>query len=126
VLAAQMAQHAGEIQTARMLWQAAYATTQDDLIRKNAVTHLRALKVDEDITGLEKMVATYQEQTGMLPASFNALVGAGMLLGVPVDPNGKPYQLMFDGSIELRTPEDFPFVEKGLPPGYKPGPPKLH
>jgi len=84
------------------------------------------LKVDEDITGLEKMVATYQEQTGMLPASFNALVGAGMLLGVPVDPNGKPYQLMFDGSIELRTPEDFPFVEKGLPPGYKPGPPKLH
>jgi hypothetical protein len=125
VLAAQMAQHAGEIQTSRMLWQAAYATTQDDQIRKNAVAHLRALKVDEDITGLEKMVATYQEQTGMLPSSFSVLIGPGMLLGAPVDPDGKPYKLMFDGSIELRSPEDFPFVEKGLPPGYKPGLPKL-
>jgi hypothetical protein len=33
---------------------------------------------------------------------------------------------MADGRIELRNPEDFPFAEKGLPPGYKPGPLKLH
>ncbi len=124
MLAAQMAQHAGEIQTARMLWQTAYATTQDDLIRKNAVTHLRALKVDQDITELEKMVAAYREQTGVLPSSFNVLITAGMLLGVPVDPDGKPYKLV-DGRIELRNPEDFPFVEKGLPPGYEPGLPKF-
>ena len=32
VLAAQMAQHAGEIQTSRMLWQAAYAATQDPMV----------------------------------------------------------------------------------------------
>jgi hypothetical protein len=126
VLAAQMAQHAGEIQTARMLWQAAYATTWDDQIRKNAVTHLRALKVDEDITELEKLVAAYRQQTGHLPSSFNALIAAGMLQGVPVDPDGNPYQLMEDGRIELRKPEDFSFVEKGLPPGFKPGPPKFH
>jgi hypothetical protein len=125
VLAAQMAQHAGEIQTARMLWQTAYATTQDDLIRKNAVTHLRALKVDEDITELEKLVAAHRQQTGVPPSSFNVLIGAGRLLGVPVDPDGKPYKLV-DGRIELRNPEDFPFVEKGLPPGYEPGPPKFH
>ncbi|HYW41129.1 MAG TPA: hypothetical protein VE957_23700 [Terriglobales bacterium] len=118
VLAAQMAQHAGEIQTSRMLWQAAYATTNEDLIRKNAVAHLRALKVDEDITELEKMVARYREQTGVLPSSFNVLIGAGMLRGVPVDPDGKPYILLVDGDIELRNPKDFPFVVKGLPPGY--------
>ena len=117
VLAAQMAQHAGEIETSRMLWQATYATTQDDLIRKNAVAHLRALKVDEDITELEKMVAAYRERTGVLPSSFNVLMGAGMLPGVPVDPDGKPYKLV-DGRIELQNPEDFPFVVKGLPPGY--------
>jgi tetratricopeptide (TPR) repeat protein len=126
VWAAQMAQHAGEIQTARMLWETAYATTQDDLIRKNAVTHLRALKVDEDLTELEKLVARYEEQTGRLPSSFNVLVGAGILLGVPVDPDGTPYKLMPDGRIELRNPEDFSFVEKGLPPGYEPGTPKFH
>jgi tetratricopeptide (TPR) repeat protein len=117
VLAAQMAQHAGEIETSRMLWQATYATTQDDLIRKNAVAHLRALKVDEDITELEKIVAAYREQTGVLPSSLNVLMGAGMLPGVPVDPDGKPYKLV-DDRIELQNPEDFPFVVKGLPPGY--------
>ena len=126
VLAAQMAQHAGEIQTARMLWQATYATTKDDLIRQNAIEHLRALQVDENITELEKMVAQYRQQTGVAPSSFNALIGAGILRGVPVDPDGKPYKLLADGRIELRNPEDFPFVEKGLPPGYKAGPPKLH
>lgn len=126
VLAAQMAQHAGEIETSRMLWQTAYATTQEDLMRKNAITHLRALKVDEDITGLEKMVTQYEEQTGRLPPSINVLIGTGMLLGVPVDPDGKPYKLMTDGRFELRNPDDFPFAVKGLPPGYKPGPPKFH
>jgi tetratricopeptide (TPR) repeat protein len=126
VLAAQMAQHAGEIQTSRMLWEAAYATTQDDLIRKNAVAHLRALAVDEDITELEKMLAAYREQTGALPSSLSLLVRAGMLREVPLDPEGKPYKLLADGLIELQDPDDFPFVEKGLPPGYVPGPPKSH
>jgi len=126
VLAAVMAQHAGEIQTARMLWRATLATTQDDMVRQNAVAHLRALKVDEDITELEKAVARYREQTGVLPSSFNVLIGAGLLRGVPLDPDRKPYKLLADGRIELRNPDDFSFVEKGLPPGYTPGPPKFH
>ena len=126
VLAAQMAQHAGEIQTSRMLWQTAYATTQDPMVRDNATAHLRALQVDEDVTHLEKVVAAYQKSTGRLPSSMNALIGAGLLRGVPVDPDGKPYKLMPDGRIELRNPEDFSFVEKGLPPGYLPSPPKFH
>lgn len=126
ILAAQMAQHAGEIQTSRMLWQTAYATTQDPMVRDNATAHLRALQVDEDVTQLEKVVAAYQKSTGRLPSSMNALIGAGLLRGVPVDPVGKPYKLMPDGRIELRNPEDFSFVEKGLPPGYVPGSPKFH
>lgn len=126
ILAAQMAQHAGEIQTSRMLWQTAYATTQDPMVRDNATAHLRALQVDEDVTQLEKVVAAYQKSTGRLPSSMNALIGAGLLRGVPVDPDGKPYKLMPDGRIELRNPEDFSFVEKGLPPGYVPGSPKFH
>ena len=126
MLAADMAQHAGEIQTARMLWQATYATTQDDMVRKNAIAHLRALKVDETVTELEKVVAQYRQQTGVLPSSFNVLIGAGFLRGVPVDPDGKPYKLLPDGRIELRNPDDFSFVVKGVPPGYTPGPPKFH
>jgi hypothetical protein len=120
-----MAQHAGEIQTARMLWQATYATAQEKLIKENAISHLRALKVDEDVTELDKAVTAYEEKTGRLPSSINALIGAGLLRGVPVDPDGEPYKLMADGRFELRHPENFPFIEKGAPPGYKAPPPKV-
>jgi hypothetical protein len=27
---------------------------------------------------------------------------------------------MPDGRIEVRQPDDFPFIQKGLPPDYKP------
>ena len=40
VPAAQMAQHAGEYQTARMLWSATYESTQDKQIKENAIEHL--------------------------------------------------------------------------------------
>src|ERR1700686_3286106 len=57
ILAARMAQHAGEFDTARMLWFTTYQSTKDASIRENAVEHLQALRVDEDVTQLEQMVA---------------------------------------------------------------------
>jgi tetratricopeptide (TPR) repeat protein len=125
ILAANMAQHAGEIQTARMLWLTTYQTTQDKLIRANAVAHLRALQVDEDVTILQQAVTRYGQKAGQLPPSISAMVAAGVLSRVPVDPDGHTYKLTPEGRVEVRNPEDFPFVEKGLPPGYKPPPPKL-
>jgi hypothetical protein len=120
LLAAQMAQHAGEIQTARMLWTTTYQTTADTSIRANAVAHLRALQVDEDVTNLEALVAFYRRKTGHLPASFSELAGAGLLRGIPVDPLGQTYKLTPDGRVEVRDPDDLPFITKGTPPGYIP------
>jgi tetratricopeptide (TPR) repeat protein len=120
LLAAQMAQHAGEVQTARMLWTTTYQTAKDASIRANAVAHLRALRVDEDVTNLEALVAFYQRKTGHLPASFSELAGAGLLRGIPVDPLGQTYKLTSDGRVEVRDPDDLPFINKGTPPGYVP------
>ncbi len=53
IMAAQMAAHAGDFATARMLWSATYETAQEANIRQNAVEHLRAIQVDEDVTNLE-------------------------------------------------------------------------
>jgi tetratricopeptide (TPR) repeat protein len=125
VLAAQMAQHAGEFEMARMLWSAAYQTTHDQQIRDNAVEHLRALRVDEDVTHLQEAVSRFGERTGRRPASLSELVAAEGLPGIPVDPDGHPYVLTADGRVEVRVPDDFPFSLKGLPPGYKPIP-KFH
>ena len=120
VMAAQMAQHAGELQTARMLWITTYETVNEKQIRANAVAHLRALQVDEDVMHLQDAVTQYGRRTGHLPPSMSSLVAAGMLRGIPVDPDGHPYKLMPDGRIEVRQPDDFPFIGKGLPPGYQP------
>lgn len=120
LLAAQMAERSHNIQTARMMWTTTFETTTDKAIKYNAASHLRALQVDEDVTGLEAAVVRYQQTTGHLPRSFADMVSAGMLRGTPVDPLGNPYKLTAEGRVELRSPDDFPFVEKGLPPGYVP------
>jgi tetratricopeptide (TPR) repeat protein len=125
VMAAQMAQHAGEYETARMLWSATYQTAQDAQIKENAVEHLRALRVDEDVEHLQQAVTRFGERTGRLPASITELVAAEGLSGTPVDPDGHPYRLTPEGRVEIRVPDDFPFASKGLPRGYKPSP-KIH
>lgn len=120
IMAAQMAQHAGEYQTARMLWSATYQTTQDKQIKQNAMEHLRALRVDEDVQHLQEAVTRFGERTGRLPSSISELLAAENLAGPLTDPDGHPYKMTPEGRIEIRDPDDFPFASKGLPPGYKP------
>jgi tetratricopeptide (TPR) repeat protein len=118
ILAAQMAEHGGEPETARLLWSATYETTHDDHIKANAAAHLRALQADHDITELEQLVETYRQRTGHLPATFAEMAAGGYLRGVLVDPVGNPYKLTPNGHVEVREPDQLPFLQKGLPPGY--------
>ena len=120
LMAAQMAEHAGDLQTARMMWTTMYQSTQDQSIKANAAAHLRALQVDEDVSVLETLVARYRDRTGRLPVTFSDLEAAGFLRGTPVDPLGHSYKLLVDGHIVVRVPEDLPFLKKGIPPGYVP------
>jgi tetratricopeptide (TPR) repeat protein len=120
LMAAGMAQHAGETEMARMMWTTTYESSKEMSIRANAAAHLRALQVDDEVTRLEAAIAVYRDRTGHLPSNFLELQNAGMLRGVPVDPLGHPYKLLPDGHVVLRAPDEFPFVDKGLPPGYKP------
>jgi tetratricopeptide (TPR) repeat protein len=124
ILAAQMAAHAGEYETSRTLWTATYESSHDSLIRQNAIDHLRALKVDEDVTNLQAAVTRFGERTGRLPSSFTELLAAEGLRGVPVDPDGNPYRFTREGRILVEKPDDFPFITKGTPPGYKSQPHK--
>jgi tetratricopeptide (TPR) repeat protein len=120
ILAARMAQHAGEFDTARMLWTTTYENSKDPRIRQNAVEHLLALQVDEEVTQLEHIVEKYREERGRLPGSMIDLEGAGLIRGIPNDPKGHPYKLMADGRIEVQDPEKIYFITKGLPPGASP------
>jgi len=115
-----MAQHAGDFGMARMLWTATYQSTQDKQIRENAYKHLRALRVDEDVTHLQHAVTLFGERTGRLPTSLQELIASEGLPGIPVDPDGHPYKFTPDGRFELQHPDDFEFATKGLPLDYKP------
>ena len=120
VLAAAMAQFGGDTRTARFLWERIYESTQDKLIRSNAVKRLRALEVDEVVPQLEAAVQLYKQRTGHLPASFMEMLSAGYLRALPTDPLGYPYKLMSDGRVEVQSPDDLPFITKGLPPDKQP------
>jgi hypothetical protein len=120
VLAAVMAQHGGDLQTARLLWQTTLSTTNDAMIKQNAERHLRALEVDEVVPKLEEVIRLYRERTGKQPTNFMQLVAEGYLRRIPVDPLGRTYKLRPDGTVEVQDPDALPFIQKGLPPGYKP------
>ncbi len=126
LLAAQMAEHADDYATARMLWTATYESNSELNIRQNALEHLRSIRVDEEVSRLQEAVIRFNEHNGRLPASLWELAAAEHLAGVPVDPDGNPYELTLDGRVQVEKPENFPFISKGLPPDYKPGPPRFH
>ena len=126
LLAARMAQNAGNSETARMMWAATYDTSQDKMVKANAAAHLRALQVESDVDGLEKIVAIFQERNHRLPAGFHELTQQNLLLGTPLDPLGQPYVLSEEGRVEVRNPDRYSFLTRGLPAGYKaPIKPKL-
>jgi|SRR5271166_2844922 len=126
ILAALMAEHAEDFATARLLWSAAYQTSNETSIRQNALEHLRSLQVDEDVTNLQNAVTRFVERNARTPTTLWEVVNAEHLSGLPVDPDGVPYELSLDGQVLVANPDDFPFITKGTPPGYKPGPPKFH
>src|SRR5438094_141493 len=74
VMAAAMAQHGGDRETARFLWSRIYESAEDPSIRTNAAQHLRALQVADEVEALEKLVAAYRQRTGHAPASFEDLI----------------------------------------------------
>jgi tetratricopeptide (TPR) repeat protein len=123
LLAALMAEHAGEIQTSRLLWASTYENSTDKNIRANAAAHLRALQVDQDVPALEELTSQYHERMGHWPESFREMAEAGVIGGIPVDPLGQPYELIGEGRVVVRDPDDLPFIQKGIPAGYK-APPK--
>jgi len=120
ILATAMAQHGGDRDTARLLWTTTYHTTQDSMIRKNALEHLRALKVDDDVEQLEDILAEYRRQFGRTARDFRDLIAIGALRGVPVDPLGYPYTLNAQGEVRVQHPEELPFITRGVHPEKEP------
>ncbi len=120
VMAARTMEKGGDYQTAEMLWQSVYESFNDGLIRDNAIKHLRALQVDQDVLQLEALARAYAARTGHLPNGFNELVAVHVFPSVPRDPLGYPYELLPDGHVMVEFYRELPFITHGLPPGQQP------
>lgn len=119
VMAAALAQNAGEAETARYLWTNILQTSNDSLIKKNAILRLKCLDSDQIVQLVQQRVDRYRDTTGATPRNWNDLIAAGYLRRVPVDPAENPLVLR-DGMVQVQSVKDLPFITKGLPPGVKP------
>jgi hypothetical protein len=112
VMAARMAEHGEDRSTAIYLWKAVYDTSIDPEVKDTAIQHLASLRAEEDIEQLEQRVKIYRERTGALPSRWLDMVRAGVLPGLPQDPNGAEYKLLPDGTVDVQDPSKYRFLDR--------------
>jgi hypothetical protein len=101
-LAARVSTEGGNLATSRRLWREILAGDNAQYLKELAVKRLVQLDAVDQLDALNRAVVDYERRTGTRPESWQALVSAGVLRGVPLDPAGAPYR--YDagrGAVEL-------------------------
>jgi hypothetical protein len=73
------------------------------VLRSNALQHVVALRIEQEIPQLEQLLRTFHERTGRYPTNFEEMVAAGWLRSVPLDPTGQAYRITPEGRVEPQT-----------------------
>jgi hypothetical protein len=100
-MAASVAAQGGEVQTSRILWSELARSAGNEQIRRSAELHLAALDAQEALRKLDGLISLYSQNEGRAPRSFQELVAAGYLHGVPLDSSGERFVIGADGHAEL-------------------------
>ena len=114
-MAAKMLSDAGNIETARYMWQNIFDESNDKNLKENAAIHLQSLIVDQQVPQLEAIVAEFRRRYGRNPKSWWEMIDAGAFRTVPRDPTGEPYVLRPDGKVVVADPKKLPFIHAGKP-----------
>lgn len=93
--AAVMLTRGGDRQASRAMWQQLRESTDNDWLRNTAGLRLLQLDALDQIDTLERMVREYQSRAGRRPSSWEQMIAARLLGGIPADPSGTPYTLDF-------------------------------
>lgn len=101
LMALRVAEKGRSIETSRMIWSELYESTQDANVRNYALQKLRGLKAQDDELHLDELVEEYRKRFGHFPASTKEMCDAGMLGGLPLDPDGLPYLIGPGGKTRL-------------------------
>jgi hypothetical protein len=90
-LCAGMTERSGDKRTSYELWKRAWEEAEVELDKMISERHLRILHDEINVEALTERVAVYRDQAGHYPSSLDQLVAAGLIQGVPLDWEGKPY-----------------------------------
>lgn len=101
LMAARVSGMGGSIETSRMMWTEIYDSSKDQTVRNKAAKELEILQVQDDEQHLDAIAADYQHRFGHFPRTTEELREAGLLGGIPVDPEGYPYIFGSDGKSAL-------------------------
>ena len=70
----------------------------------------------DQIDALTRVRDEFARRRGRLPESWDEMINAGLLRGVPVDPTGVPYTMNFAGEINLYAESKlYPLPTEPLP-----------
>ncbi len=101
-LAAVTAAEGGDRARSRLLWRELAGSADNEWLRNNARLRLAQLDALDEIDQLQARVRAFELQASRRPASWDALVAAGVLRGIPLDPAGSPYVLdPATGAVEV-------------------------
>lgn len=112
VMAAKIAAEGESPETSYFLWQQVYETTTDPAIKKNAEDHLKLMHVELDLKAIDQVADAFEKKTGHRATKIGELIQAGLIQGMPKDPEGYPYVLGEGGKAELNL--DSPLLEQML------------
>jgi hypothetical protein len=102
LLAASTLAKGGDRGSSRLLYQALLQSGENDFMKQDAARRLRQLDALDHLDQLTAVVGRYQQAGGRPPYTWQAIVAAGLLRGIPVDPDRVPYVIHPDtGHVDI-------------------------
>jgi hypothetical protein len=102
-LAASTLATGGDRQSSRLMWQAMREGSEHEWVRNDAERHLLQLDALDGLDQLQPLVDRVKAQRPEVPLSWEAMVAAGILRGIPLDPAGTPFTIEPSGKVTLAT-----------------------
>jgi tetratricopeptide (TPR) repeat protein len=92
-LAAATLAEGGQRSASRLLWEQLRLTSDTEFMRQAAERRLVQLNTLDLIDRIEPFILRYAEANPYGPLTWDRLVAAGVLRGIPLDPTGVPFDL---------------------------------
>ena len=112
VMAAKVSAEGESFDTSDFLWKDIYESTSDPAVKKSAKLHRQLLRVKEDCRQIDLLADEYQKRFGRRPTHMSEMVQAGLVRGIPGDPQGFAYTFGEGGKAELNL--ESPLLEQQL------------